>query len=178
MEVFWTILTFGQSRLTNGTTIYVTRFLLGILETPVSSGLFFILSSWYRPNELFKRAGIWSISGNLGGMLSSYLQAAVYKHLNGVDGMASWRWLFIVDGCISLPIAFLGYALFPGLPSGNKPWWLTEEEHYAAKRRMKDEGVAQSKKKTLSRALLKRVFTKWHFYIAVSCYTVFVPSFH
>ncbi|KAF4627685.1 hypothetical protein G7Y89_g10465 [Cudoniella acicularis] len=64
MEMGWAILTFAQCRLSSATTIYVTRFVLGVLETPVSSGMFFVLSSWYRPNELFKRSGIWWISNN------------------------------------------------------------------------------------------------------------------
>ncbi|GKT92234.1 vitamin H transporter [Colletotrichum tofieldiae] len=41
--------------------IYGTRFLLGVLETPVASGSLFILSSWYKPEELFKRAGLWYV---------------------------------------------------------------------------------------------------------------------
>jgi MFS family permease len=175
MEVLWSILTFAQSRLNSAQTIYGTRFLLGVLETPVASGSLYVLSSWYRPNELFKRAGVWYISNNLGVMFGGYLQAAAYNNLNGVHGMAGWRWLFIIDGCISLPLAFLGYFLFPGLPASGKPWWLTEEEHLLARRRMRDEGVEQSK--TLSWKVIKRVFSKWHFYIAVLCYTLWVyPS--
>ncbi|KAH8656001.1 vitamin H transporter [Tricladium varicosporioides] len=174
MEVLWSILTFAQSQLNSGAAIYGTRFLLGVLETPVASGSLYILSSWYRPNELFKRAGVWYVSNNIGVMFGGYLQAAAYTHLNGVHGMAGWRWLFIIDGCISLPIAIIGYALFPGLPASSKPWWLTEEEHLLARRRMRDEGVEQSR--ALSWKVIRRVFTKWHFYIAVLCYTFFLSS--
>ena len=61
MEVLWSILTFAQSRLDGAASIYGTRFLLGVLETPVASGSLFILSSWYKPEELFKRAGLWYV---------------------------------------------------------------------------------------------------------------------
>ena len=61
MEVLWSILTFAQSRVSNAASIYVTRLLLGILETPVASGSLFIMSSWYKPEELFKRAGVWYV---------------------------------------------------------------------------------------------------------------------
>jgi MFS family permease len=174
MEVCWAVLTFAQSQLKSGAAIFGTRFLLGVFETPVASGSLFILSSWYRPNELFKRAGVWYISNNLGVMFGGYLQAAAYTNLNGVGGMAGWRWLFIIDGCISLPIALLGFFMFPGLPSSGKPWWMTEEEHFLAQRRMRDEGVEQSR--TLSWKVLKRVFGSWHFYFAVLCYTLFVSN--
>jgi MFS family permease len=61
MEVAWSVLTFAQARLRSAADIYGTRFLLGVLETPVASGSLFILSSWYKPEELFKRAGLWYV---------------------------------------------------------------------------------------------------------------------
>jgi hypothetical protein len=67
------------------------------------------------------------MSSSLGGIISGQLQAKAYKYLNGVGGLAGWRWLFILDGCISLPIAFIGFLLFPGIPAAKKPWWMTEE---------------------------------------------------
>jgi MFS family permease len=172
MEVCWALITFAQAGLKNANEIYGCRFLLGVLETPVSSGLFFIFASWYRPSELFKRAGVWYMSFSLGAIFSGQLQAAAYRHLNGVHGLAGWRWLYILDGCISLPIALLGFLLFPGLPAAKKPWWMTEEEQDMARKRVKDEGIKQSRPSILSRALLKRVFKKWHFYLAVLLYTL------
>lgn len=169
-EVLWSILTFTQSRMNNANTIYGTRFLLGVLETPVASGCLYVMSSWYRPNELFKRTGVWFISNNIGVMFGGYMQAAAYTNLNGVGGMAGWRWLFIIDGCISLPLAIVGFFIFPGLPASKKPWWMTEEEHMLARRRMRDEGVQESQR--LSWKLVRRVFSKWHFYFAVLCYTL------
>ncbi|TKX23761.1 MFS transporter-like protein 71 [Elsinoe australis] len=174
MEVLWSILTFCQSQVRNEHDIYGTRFLLGLLETPAVSGTTYVLSSWYRPEEVFKRAGVWYLSNNVGVMFGGYLQAAAYTNLNGVGGMAGWRWLFIIDGCISLPIAFAGFLIFPGLPSSSKPWWLTSTEHELARNRMLNAGVAPSTK--LSWRLVKRVFLRWEFYIGVLAYTFFLSS--
>ncbi|KAL4736522.1 major facilitator superfamily domain-containing protein [Aspergillus similis] len=143
MEVCWSVLTFAQSRLRNHHDIYGLRFLLGVLETPVSSGTMYILSSWYRGDELFKRAGVWFVSSNLGSFAGGYLQAAAHETLDGVHGMAGWRWLFIIDGCISLPIALGSFFFFPGLPQGKKVWWLTDADHRLCVQRMRNE-VANS----------------------------------
>ncbi|KAF4554500.1 Pantothenate transporter-like protein 1 [Elsinoe fawcettii] len=174
MEVLWSILTFCQSQVRNEYDIYGTRFLLGLLETPAASGATYVFGSWYRPEEVFKRAGVWFLSNNIGVMFGGYMQAAAYTNLNGVHGMAGWRWLFIIDGIISLPIAFAGFLIFPGLPSSPKPWWLTPEEHELARKRMEDAGVAPSTK--LSWKLAKRVLSRWEFYIGVFAYTFFLSS--
>ncbi|KAH6658422.1 vitamin H transporter [Truncatella angustata] len=174
MEIAWSVLTFAQAKVNSAADIYGTRLLLGILETPVASGSLFILSSWYKPEELFKRAGLWYVSNNIGVMFGGYLQAAAYTNLNGVSGMAGWRWLFIIDGCISLPIAVLGFFIFPGMPSSSKPWWMTEAQHELARRRMSDVGVETPKK--LSFGVLKRVFGRWHWYVAILAYVFFLSS--
>lgn len=168
MEVAWSALTFIQCRLRNEYDIYGLRFLLGVLETPASTGSLYILSSWYRADELFKRAGVWYVSSNAGAMFGGYLQAAAYNNLNGVLGRSGWRWLFIIDGCISLPIALAGYMFFPGLPASPRIWYMSEAEHDLARKRMIDDGVKPSKK--IGKAMLKRVFTRWHLYVAVLAY--------
>lgn len=73
-----------------------------------------------------------------------------------------------LDGCISLPIAFASFFFFPGIPTSPKVWWLTEEDHALANARMRDEGVRPSRK--IGKRMLRRVFTHWHFYIAVATY--------
>jgi hypothetical protein len=82
------------------------------------------------------------------------------------------RWLFIIDGCISLPIALFGYLMFPGLPTSPRVWWLKESEQKLAQLRMKADGVRESRK--IGKRMLKRVFTHWHFYLAVLTYVWWV----
>ncbi|KAM0702302.1 hypothetical protein Q7P35_011212 [Cladosporium inversicolor] len=172
METLWSVLTFTQSRLGSVNQIYGTRFLLGVLETPAASGSIYLLTSWYRSDEVFKRAGVWYVSSNAGAMFSGYFQAAAHKGLNGVGGMSGWRWLFIIDGCISITIAFAGFFLFPGLPTTqSKVWWLTDDERKLAIARMQSQGTKHSGK--IGKRMLKRVFGHWHFYIAVLTYVFF-----
>ncbi|KAK1722251.1 hypothetical protein CaCOL14_005890 [Colletotrichum acutatum] len=171
MECLWSITTFVQCKLRNEYDIYGIRFLLGVLETPAATGAIYLLTSWYRSDELFKRAGVWYVSSNVGAMFGGYLQAAAYNNLNGVAGMAGWRWLFIIDGIISLPISIAGFFLFPGLPTSPKVWWLTDAEQKLAQARMRDDGVKESKR--IGKRMLKRVFTHWHFYLAVFTYVFF-----
>ncbi|KZT52581.1 MFS general substrate transporter [Calocera cornea HHB12733] len=164
-ELLWGIVTFTQSRAQNAGQLYAIRFILGMCEVPSFSGTNYILGSWYTSEEIYKRAGTWYISSGLGSMFSGYLQTAAYNGLNGVGGLAGWRWLFIVDGIITLPLAFVGFFTFPGLPSSKKPWFLTDEEHALATIRMNRQKSGQPTK--ITKATARRILTKWHFYVAV-----------
>jgi len=46
----------------------------------------------YKPSELGKRACVFHASSAAAGMFSGYLQAGVYKGLNGKLGKAGWQW--------------------------------------------------------------------------------------
>ncbi|CRG87043.1 Pantothenate transporter liz1 [Talaromyces islandicus] len=128
LEVLWGICTFAQSRATDINQLYALRFLVGMFEAPVFAGTHFILGSWYSGPELFKRAGTWFICNPLGSMVSGYLQAAAYTNLSGVAGMPGWRWLFIIDGIFTIPVAFLGFIIFPGVPDSPRPFYLKEDD--------------------------------------------------
>jgi ACS family pantothenate transporter-like MFS transporter len=67
-------------------------------------------------------------------MFSGFLQAAAYTDLHNVQGLAGWRWLFIIDAIITLPIAVAGFFFLPDMPlQGNAPWWLSQEVRPAYK---------------------------------------------
>jgi ACS family pantothenate transporter-like MFS transporter len=98
------------------------------------------------------------MGNSLGSMFSGYLQAAAYRNLSGVGGLAGWRWLYIIDGVITLPVAMIGFALFPGLPSSGRRWWMKQEELDLAVSRLemdgRDEGITwKSIKTTLKRPM-------------------------
>lgn len=139
-----------------------------------------MLGSWYTPREIGKRAMIFWLAGSIGNMFSGFLQAAAYTNLNGVHGHAGCkfltsppskssaeqsigRWLFIIDGIITLPLAVAGYFFFPNLPQdGVKTWWTTEREHEISIERMKAIGRAGKEKWT--KAKLKSILLSWHTY--------------
>jgi ACS family pantothenate transporter-like MFS transporter len=43
------------------------------------------------------------------------------------DDAKKYRWLFIFDGIISLPIAIWGFWAIPDQPRDTKAWWLISE---------------------------------------------------
>jgi ACS family pantothenate transporter-like MFS transporter len=74
--------------------------------------------------------GLFENAQGFASMFSGYLQAALYKGLNHKGGLTGWRWLFIFDAIISIPIALWGYYAIPDLPSNTKARWLTKDVRF------------------------------------------------
>jgi len=91
MEVIWAVLTFATSRANSVQALYALRFFVGLAESTFYPGMQYIIGSWYRRDELAKRACIFHTSSAIATMFSGYLMAAVY-HLNGVGGFKGWQW--------------------------------------------------------------------------------------
>lgn len=122
-----------------------------------------MLGSWYTPQEIGKRAMIFWLAGSIGSMFSGFLQAAAYTNLSGVHGYAGWRWLFIIDGIITIPLALLGFLFFPNMPYGKRTWWISEKEHAISIQRM--EAIGRSGKQPWTRAKVKKIAKSWHTWV-------------
>ncbi|CCH45113.1 putative transporter SEO1 [Wickerhamomyces ciferrii] len=183
LEVLYGICTFAQSRIVTVNQLYAVRFLLGLLEAPSFTGVhqtlgFFYGTKSYKGNstEIYVRSGTWFLSSHAANMFSGYLQSAAYTNLSGVNGLKGWQWLFIIDGIITLPIALIGYAFWPGLPESGKPWYLTDDEYKLVLKRTERYKVSKAGK--LDRDVLKRTFTQWKWYVCVFGYICMLLGHH
>ncbi|TAQ85851.1 hypothetical protein B7494_g5814 [Chlorociboria aeruginascens] len=174
-EMVWMMLTVCLAATTSSNQVIAIRFFVGLVESIFYPAAHFILGSWYKPSELGKRACIFHASAAAATMFSGYLQAAVYKGLNGRMGKAGWQWrLFIMDGVISAPIAIAGFFMFPDLPENTRAFYLDEDDRKLAIQRMDDVGRAPRKK--LGFSILRRVFTRWHVYALTVLYIIFINA--
>ncbi|KAG9678701.1 MFS general substrate transporter, partial [Aureobasidium melanogenum] len=171
LEVGWGIATICTSRVESYKALYALRFLVGFFESGFYPGIHYMLGSWYTPREIGKRSMIFWLAGSVGNMFSGFLQAAAYKNLSGVHGHAGWRWLFIIDGIITIPLALMGYIFFPNLPqSGTKTWWITEKEHNLSSERMK--AVGRVGKQPWTKAKVRSILLSWHTYLLPLLYII------
>ncbi|KZM24959.1 uncharacterized protein EKO05_0010497 [Ascochyta rabiei] len=171
-ELVWTMLTFTLAAAKTSNHVIVIRFFIGIAESIFYPAAHTVLGAWYKPSELGKRACIFHASSAVAAMFSGYLQAAVYKGLNGVHGFAGWQWLFIMDGIISAPICIAGFFLLPDLPENTRAFYLSDSDRALAKRRMDSVGRAPRKKLTWS--TFRRIFSRWHVYLLTILYVIFI----
>lgn len=104
----WGLLTLGTGFVHNVTSIMVIRFFQAAIEASTFVGTHYVLGSWYKREEIGKRAAVFTSSGLAGSMFSGFLQGGIHRSLDGKHGLAGWRWLFIIDFLITVPIAIYG----------------------------------------------------------------------
>ncbi|KAK9471185.1 major facilitator superfamily domain-containing protein [Dipodascopsis tothii] len=161
-EVLWSIVVIAMAAVQNAKTIYALKFIIGLLEASNYPAIAQILGAWYRPEEIAKRMSVYDISAAVGSMCSGFIQSGVYATLNGAAGLAGWRWLFVIDGIISLPIAVLGFYCLPDYPYNTRAVWLTEKEKEFSVIRSMEMGKKQKKHMTVKKFL--SFFKSWRIY--------------
>ena len=73
------------------------------------------------------------ISGAFAGLIA----AGIINGMDGAMGLRAWRWLFIIEGCITVVIAFPAIFILPNFPKTTK--FLTEEERTLAMWRLEED---------------------------------------
>ena len=95
------LVTICQGLVTNWSGLLATRFFLGLTETGMFPGSFYLIGMWYKRSEAQKRYSFFFGSTSLAGAFGGLLASAIGK-MNGMRGYLGWRWIFIL-GKQSLP---------------------------------------------------------------------------
>lgn len=136
MMLLWGGLTMVTAAAHKPQAIMAIRFFQGICEASTFVGTHYILGAWYTERELGKRSGIFTSSGLAGTLIGGFIQTGIYESLNNRHGLAGWRWLFIIDGLLTIPVAIYGIFLFPDTPHTTTAFYLSDHERQLARERV------------------------------------------
>ncbi|KXJ86008.1 major facilitator superfamily domain-containing protein [Microdochium bolleyi] len=136
MVIIWGCLTIASAACKTLTQLLVVRFFLGLAEASTYAGTIYVMGSWYTPGEIAKRTGIFSAAGQIGTMFAGIMMTAIYKTMGGLGGLGGWQWVFIIDGIITLPIAFFGFFYLPDRPLNTRVKYLSDAEKKLAVARL------------------------------------------
>ncbi|EXJ79749.1 hypothetical protein A1O3_08032 [Capronia epimyces CBS 606.96] len=172
VELFWGVFTLLQYRAKSYAEFMAYRFFVGLFEAPFFIGVHFVLGSWYRADELGRRGGIFYIGLTLGSLTSGLIQSSASANLEGVAGLAGWRWMFIIVGLMTFVVAFAGFFIWPGTPDIPNKLFLSDEELDIARHRLQENGTDGTRPANIALpkvtlGLLKTVFTSWKVYALV-----------
>lgn len=103
----------------------VCRTVLGFTEAAFFVGALYLLSTFYTKAQLALRTSILYSGLQLGNAFGGLFALAVFN-LDGAHHIAGWRWLFIVEGALTVGAAFVFAGFIPNTPKTIR--WLTPLE--------------------------------------------------
>ncbi|VUC24524.1 unnamed protein product [Clonostachys rosea] len=125
----WGILLVGFGFPNNWEALAGLRFILGTLEGGFLPCCIYLISTWYTRYDLQKRITVFYaigfFSSGLGGILAYGLM-----QMEGVGGLRGWRWIFIIEGLLTVVISIISFFTILDFPDRAylKSSLLTKEE--------------------------------------------------
>jgi MFS family permease len=155
--------------------LLTARFFLGLFESGMFPGSFYLIGMWYKRSEAQRRYSFFFSSTTLAGAFGGLLASAIGK-MDGMRGYHGWRWIFILEGCLTCIVAVIFFFFIPSFPEDAK--WLTEEERNYIKARLQvDQGRSAAERKITLRDV-GRVFKDYKIYIGGLMYFgLIVPAY-
>ncbi|KAJ0425878.1 major facilitator superfamily domain-containing protein [Aspergillus carlsbadensis] len=134
---------------------YLTsRTALGIAESGLFPGVVFYLSMWYKRNEQHYRVALFFSAASLAGAFGGILAWGI-AHMRGVGGYAGWRWIFILEGLLTVVMALIAYFWVYNYPATAE--FLSDKERRFITFRLKHDNDATRDEKFTWTAVLDAV---------------------
>nr|POE56692.1 putative transporter [Quercus suber] len=161
--VIWGVLSTCTGAVQSAGGLYTTRFLLGFVEAAFYPGSVFLIGSWYTRAEAGVRCAVLYSGALLGSAFSGLIAAGINSGLDGALGLEAWRWVFIIEGSITITIALCAFFILPDYPGSTR--WLSEEEQGVAQWRSKQDVGDVSDANEPWASGFKSAFADWRTYI-------------
>lgn len=156
LDVAWGIFTLLQYRVQSFAELAAYRFLVGLFEAAFFPAIHYIFGkifylihtsfsnqrpgSWYRGDEIGRRGGFFYVGLTLGTLTAALIQSGATSRLEGVHGLAGWRWMYIICAIITIPVGLLGLCVLPGTPDKPNKLVLTAHDVEVARIRLERAG--------------------------------------
>lgn len=113
------------------------RVFIGLPESAFYPGAIFLLSRWYTKKELAFRSAVLYAGLLVSNAFGSLMAAGILSGMEGVRGIRAWRWLFYIEGAVSILVGFLSMWALPDYPENTR--WLSQAERRLAQVRLAED---------------------------------------
>ncbi|KAF9565579.1 MFS general substrate transporter [Agrocybe pediades] len=121
--------------------IVACRIFIGFPEAAFYPGSIYLLSRWYTRKELALRSAILYTGFITSNAFGSLMAAGILSGMEGKLGIRAWRWLFYIEGAITIFIGLNAMWLLSDYPH-NTRWLSVAERRLACARIAGDAGEA------------------------------------
>lgn len=166
----WGCLTVGFAGVHNYATVVSLRFFIGAVssknirsfntnllqfEAGFFPGIVYFITIWYPYNQRAVRIAMVTAFCNLAGAFGGSIAYGI-GYINGAGGLQGFRWLFVIEGIITIISVFPVIFWLPDYPARAK--WLSLEDKKFAEDRMKERGGGYHRQHASKKELLQTIF--------------------
>ncbi|KAK4948701.1 hypothetical protein LTR10_012705 [Elasticomyces elasticus] len=174
LTLVWGIVSTLMGVIQSRTGFFIVRFFLGVAEAGLFPGIVFYLSMWYKRNERQYRVALFFSAASLAGAFGGILAWGI-AHMKGVGGYNGWRWIFILEGLLTVIVSAVSYLFIHNYPNTAK--FLSDDERLFVQNRLKEDSDATADEKFNMRNV-KKAFTDIKVYLyALAYHTMSLPLY-
>ncbi|KAH8722657.1 major facilitator superfamily domain-containing protein [Phaeosphaeriaceae sp. PMI808] len=108
--------------------LFALRFLMGIFEATLPAGAALLVAEYYTRKQAAFRFALFFTFGTLGPCISGLLAYGI-RNMNGIQGKQGWRWIFILEGLLTIFISFFVFVFVPAFPENTNILNPEEKKH-------------------------------------------------
>jgi hypothetical protein len=123
---------------------------------------------YYKRHEFQKRFSLFWCAGLVAGALGGLLAYGLV-HMQGLSGYSGWRWVFIIEGLLSIAIAIPAKFLLADWPEQAR--FLSRKEKNALQLRNSEDVGVGARMDRLDSAAWRRILTDWKIAVGALMYT-------
>ncbi|GAK63386.1 MFS general substrate transporter [Moesziomyces antarcticus] len=139
----WGVVSACTAATTGYHSLLAVRIILGAVESAFFPAALAMLSFFYRKNEMATRTALLFSGSIISNAFSGLISAGILSRMEGKAGLPAWKWLFIIEGAITVVVAAMAVFILPDMPENSK--FLSVEERQMAVNRLKlDVGTSLS----------------------------------
>lgn len=150
--------------------LYAARVLLGFAEAGYYPGIVLYLTYWFRQREQARVLSLFLTGFAVNNILGAPISGFILTHVHWL-GLASWRWLFILEGLPAITLGFLTYLVLPNRPS--EAGFLTAEEKQWLQTELQREEEGKPGRRSAMAGMTN--FRVWH--LAVIYFAMMIGSY-
>ncbi|QJT79080.1 MFS transporter [Kosakonia sp. MUSA4] len=173
----WAVVSVATGFVTHEYQLLVLRFILGVSEGGMLPVVLTMVSNWFPEKEVGRANAFVMMFAPLGGMLTAPVSGAIIAALD-------WRWLFIIEGLLSLVVLLVWWRLISDRPE-EAHWLPASEREYLVttlarerEARLAEEAVSNAPVKDVFRnaGLMKLVVLNFFYQTGDYGYTLWLPT--
>lgn len=129
--VLWGLATAATAFISSVGHLVTLRLLLGAFEAGFLPGIVLYLTFWFPASMRARVTAVIFVANAAAGSVAAPLSGWILSSMNGVWGLAGWKWVFVLEG---LPACAMGFVCFKMLRDRpDQAEWLSDAEKAAVK---------------------------------------------